>query len=109
MKITKRERTALAPAVLYRWKIWTFGNRLFWDADPTLPFRAEKTLEALVRKGLMVRELGDVYRATGLARSLQCPSCQSGKLYEEDTAVGNCEKCQGTGLRLESIDRRRKS
>lgn len=69
MKITKRERTALAPAVLYRWKIWTFGNRLFWDGDITLHFRAEKTLEALVRKGLMDR-IKDVYRVMDLVRSL---------------------------------------
>lgn len=104
MKIGKRERKALAPALLYGWKIYTRGRGAWrWDDDETMPFLALESLQSLVRKGLM-ECCFDEYRATALARTLRCSHCHQGKLYQDDEEIGACTHCDGTGVVLEATD-----
>lgn len=104
VKIGKRERKALAPALLYGWKIYTRGRGAWrWDDDATMPFLAVESLQSLVRKGLM-EWCFDEYRATALARTLRCKYCHQGKLYQDDEEIGACKRCDGTGVVLEITD-----
>jgi hypothetical protein len=79
-----------------------------WDGDVTLPFRAFKTLEQLVKKGYMERIAhmrSEWYRATTKAKALKCPDCTDGKVYANDettnydVAVGKCLTCAGSCIK----------
>lgn len=101
--LTKREFDALKPAVVFGWSIERDGyQRLLWDGDYLMPFRATATLEKLVQKGLMELVCGREYRATFEAARYKC-SCISGKTYASDDSddsdeIIDCPKCGGTGM-----------
>lgn len=102
--LTKREHDLLKQAVLYGWDIEQNGRGAWeWDGDYLMPFRAHKTLENLVARGLMERVLGRAYRATHEAQEYRCdgPGCAQGALYDDDDRkIGLCQKCAGSGLML---------
>lgn len=113
MKLSKRERDVLAPAVLYNWNIEINRNGTArWDGDVNLPFRAFKTLDQLVDKGLLESLRAPYgwkdYRATAKAREYKCTAarCQQGNIYGEDPdssydkVIAKCTVCEGTGLVL---------
>lgn len=107
-KIGKREREVLQPAMIYGWAIeYDRRGNAKWEGDTLLPFRAHKTLDGLVAKGLMLR-LQNVVVHTRSALDYRCGAlgCQRGSIYEEgndgyDHEVGKCPVCEGTGLTLE--------
>ena len=107
-KIGKREREVLQPALIYGWSIeYDRRGNAKWEGDTLLPFRAHKTLDGLVRKGLMLR-LQNTVVPTRDARVYECNAlgCQRGVIYEEgadgyDHEVAKCQVCEGTGLTLD--------
>lgn len=119
--LTKREREVLRYAVIFGWDIsygWGHrGTRALWREDTTLPFRAHKTLQGLVQKGLMESVPAfNSFRATFAADAYQCRAhgCQRGCLYEEaddgyDRESGKCHACDGTGISLTPADWNRRA
>lgn len=110
MRLTKTLRMALAPAVLFGWRIEVNrSGRAIWDGDTALPFRSHKSLETLVSKKLMEQVHSapgwQEFRATPQAREYLCRRCHRGRIYAEgpngyDHPVAVCDACDGVGLLL---------
>lgn len=108
MKITRRERDYIRPAIIYGWPIVTYCNsRSCWDGDNLMPVAVGPMCEKLIDRGVLERlseyGLPEKIRATKRSKELKCNAegCYEGKLYKEDDVVGECKHCEGTGLVLE--------
>ncbi len=107
--LSRRERSVLHGAVTLGMEIIFNGKGVaHWDGDITLPFKAFKSLDTLVDKGLIQRTAWmrtEWYRVTAKARDYVCRAgCQRGYLYKEDTEIGKCPACEGTGIVLTPRD-----
>lgn len=116
IKLTKRERAVLSTAVKFGWDIIVNGRGIAqWDGDVLMPFRAFKTLDALVYRGYFERLSqmhAEWYRATRKASALKCSHCHDGRTYAEnettgyDEPTGVCLPCGGTCLKPNTDDPR---
>lgn len=107
MKINKRERKFLIPAISYGWQIYEPARRQktwHWDDDNILPVQIGKVCEGLIDKGLLERCF-NVIRKTKLGESFKCKErfCFNGRreVYDDDSnllSTGTCQKCDGIGV-----------
>lgn len=110
MKISRRERKYILPAVLYLWDIHSSGGGHVWDGDEYMKVSVGAICEKLIEKGILQRiSYGSghfMIRSTDIGLSFVCQSsgCLEGKLYDDNNAVtGECANCEGTGVLLQRL------
>ena len=105
MKITKRERNFIRPAIINGWAIYGhfYSGRFCWNDESNMPVQIGPVCDSLIKKGLLEADRWSI-RKTKLAISLRCANgmCHQGRIYNDDMPVGVCPKCDGTGVLLET-------
>ncbi len=109
MKLDKRERKFIVPAVYFDWKIEeSLTGDFFWDYDRSIPVKIDSTCKRLIKKGIL-EELfcGDLLtiKSTELGKLFKCDNamCHNGWLYDNAGEIlERCTRCDGIGIMSES-------